>query len=136
MEFPDEKHFQYRCEIVPIVEDAAGTRQRESQPNGRRRPRLRRPFIRPPFITQSAATVIHLLVEFDWIEFDLKWTHSTAEMKDSLWRRLLDDLVEICFESSAIASPVVTSESPEGFLPEIGKLLFFYPLKINSLVNM
>jgi len=47
---------------------------------------------------------------------------STKEMNDSSWTRLLSDLVEICFESSAIASPVVTSESPEGFLPELGNI--------------
>ena len=38
-------------------------------------------------------------------------------MKDGSWKSILSDVIDVGFEASAIASPVVTCDSPEGFLP-------------------
>jgi hypothetical protein len=38
-------------------------------------------------------------------------------LKDEVWESILLDVIDVCFEASAIASPVVTCDSPEGFLP-------------------
>ncbi|XP_057370348.1 thyroid adenoma-associated protein homolog isoform X2 [Daphnia carinata] len=46
----------------------------------------------------------------------------TEEMKNESWASILSFVIEICFAASAIASPVVTCESPEGFLPDFSDL--------------
>lgn len=33
------------------------------------------------------------------------------------WSSLISDVIDMAFKASRIASPVVTSDSPEGFLP-------------------
>ena len=39
------------------------------------------------------------------------------EMDGEPWKRLTAHIVELCFGCSRLAAPVVTNESPEGFLP-------------------
>lgn len=41
----------------------------------------------------------------------------SEEMKNESWASILSSVIEMCFVASAIASPVVTCDSPEGFLP-------------------
>ncbi|KAI9564730.1 hypothetical protein GHT06_008471 [Daphnia sinensis] len=46
----------------------------------------------------------------------------SEEMKKESWASILSSIIEMCFAASAIASPVVTCDSPEGFLPDSSEL--------------
>lgn len=43
-------------------------------------------------------------------------------LREEPWNSLVLDLIRLTYEASAVASPVVTCDSPEGFLPDGKKI--------------
>ena len=48
----------------------------------------------------------------------LSSSSSSSSSTSCRWHSIVTHLVDICFQSSAIVSVIVTNDSPEGFLPE------------------
>ncbi|CAF0722657.1 unnamed protein product [Brachionus calyciflorus] len=61
-------------------------------------------------------------------------TQSVNEIKacefTSEWKRIIDELIELCFEVSKVVSPIVNSKSPEGIFPT--ELVSMQPEIVNS----